>query len=64
MVAGDVTEGDGFVLWGTGASASFQRILGRREAIGDDSITAGDICWLCNTSSGDALGERILHEDG
>jgi hypothetical protein len=58
MIAGDVM--DGFQPWGMSPAESAIAIAERWLALDDPSVLPGDVCWLCNTATGEALGQAVL----
>ena len=57
--AGDVSRG-GFAAWGCSAADALERIAKEWLAADDPLVTHGEIAWLSNTASGDALGNHVL----
>jgi hypothetical protein len=62
MIAGDVVDhAPGFVPWALSVPASLARISREWRAAGE-SLQMGDICWLANTSKGEARAESVHDE--
>ena len=55
---GDVTAPGGFRPWALASDQVVEAI--RRRWIPSLAIQMGDVCWLNNTSAGDALAETLL----
>jgi hypothetical protein len=54
---GDVTA-DGFVPWGLGRDETIERIRQRWNDL-PGSPGLGEVCWLANTTEGDARAHRL-----
>lgn len=62
VITGDVM--DGFQPWDMSPSESAAVIAERWLALEDPAVLPGDICWFCNTPTGEVLGSSSSQARG
>jgi hypothetical protein len=56
---GDLTGDDGFSAWSLPLDEALLAVKRAWLSLSED-LSLNDVCWLANTSKGDAVGEQIL----